>query len=40
MAGIRPKLQKQGEPMRDFVIREEGDRLPGFFDLIGIESPA
>jgi len=40
MAGIRPKLQKHGEPMRDFVIREEKDRgLPGFFDLIGIESP-
>jgi L-2-hydroxyglutarate oxidase LhgO len=40
MAGIRPKTQKPGEPMRDFVIREEGDRgLPGFVDLIGIESP-
>jgi len=40
MAGIRPKIQKPGEPMRDFVIREESDRgLPGFFDLIGIESP-
>jgi L-2-hydroxyglutarate oxidase LhgO len=40
MAGIRPKLQKHGEPMRDFVIREEVDRgLPGFYDLIGIESP-
>jgi L-2-hydroxyglutarate oxidase LhgO len=40
MAGIRPKIQRQGEPMRDFVIREESDRgLPGFFDLIGIESP-
>lgn len=40
MAGIRPKIQKQGELMRDFVIREESDRgLPGFVDLIGIESP-
>ena len=40
MAGIRPKIQKPGEPMRDFVIREESDRgLPGFIDLIGIESP-
>ena len=40
MAGIRPKIQKAGEPMKDFVIREETDRgLPGFIDLIGIESP-
>ncbi len=40
MAGIRPKIQRHGEPMRDFVIREERDRgLPGFYDLIGIESP-
>ncbi|MEJ2745867.1 MAG: FAD-dependent oxidoreductase, partial [bacterium] len=40
MAGIRPKLYREGEPMRDFVIREESDRgLPGFINLIGIESP-
>ena len=40
MSGIRPKLQAPGQPPRDFVIREEGDRgLPGFYDLIGIESP-
>jgi L-2-hydroxyglutarate oxidase LhgO len=40
MAGIRPKLQGPGEPVRDFVIREEGDKgLPGFINLIGIESP-
>jgi L-2-hydroxyglutarate oxidase LhgO len=40
MAGIRPKLYREGEPFRDFVIREESDRgLPGFVDLIGIESP-
>ena len=40
MAGIRPKLYRTGEPMRDFVIREEADRgLPGFINLIGIESP-
>jgi L-2-hydroxyglutarate oxidase LhgO len=40
MAGIRPKLQAKGEPPRDFVIREEKERgLPGFVDLIGIESP-
>jgi L-2-hydroxyglutarate oxidase LhgO len=40
MAGIRPKLQHGGESFHDFVIREESDRgLPGFIDLIGIESP-
>ncbi len=40
MAGIRPKLYAKGEPFRDWVIREETDRgLPGFVDLIGMESP-
>jgi L-2-hydroxyglutarate oxidase LhgO len=40
MSGIRPKLQAEGEPARDFVIREEADRgLPGFFNLVGIDSP-
>jgi L-2-hydroxyglutarate oxidase LhgO len=40
MSGIRPKLQGPGEPPRDFVIREESERgLPGFINLIGIESP-
>jgi len=40
IAGIRPKLQRQGEPTRDFVICEEGDRgFPGLVNLIGIESP-
>jgi L-2-hydroxyglutarate oxidase LhgO len=40
ISGIRPKLYRQGEPFRDFVIREEGDRgLPGLIDLIGMESP-
>ncbi len=40
LAGIRPKLQKEGGPARDFVIQEEGARgLPGFVNLIGIESP-
>jgi L-2-hydroxyglutarate oxidase LhgO len=40
MAGIRPKLQGPGEDIRDFIIRDEGDRgLPGFINLIGIESP-
>ena len=39
-AGVRPKLYRQGEPFRDFVIREESDRdLPGLVDLVGIESP-
>ena len=36
MAGIRPKLQGPGESFRDFVIRED---LPGFVNLVGIESP-
>ncbi|NSW95918.1 MAG: FAD-dependent oxidoreductase, partial [Bacteroidales bacterium] len=40
MAGIRPKIQKKGEPVRDFYIREESERgFPGFINLIGIESP-
>ncbi len=40
ISGIRPKLQARGEPFRDFVIAEERERgLPGFYDLIGIESP-
>jgi len=39
-AGIRPKLQKPGDPTRDFIINEEtGRNLPGFVNLIGIESP-
>lgn len=39
-AGIRPKLAAPGVPFRDFVIREESDRgLPGFVNLLGIESP-
>jgi L-2-hydroxyglutarate oxidase LhgO len=40
ISGIRPKLYRQGEPFRDFVIREESDRgLPCLIDLVGIESP-
>jgi L-2-hydroxyglutarate oxidase LhgO len=40
MAGIRPKLTRPGESPRDFYIREESDKgLPGFVNLIGIESP-
>jgi L-2-hydroxyglutarate oxidase LhgO len=39
-AGIRPKLQGENEAFRDFVIQDEsGKGLPGFIDLIGIESP-
>lgn len=38
--GIRPKLQKSGEPVRDFVIQEESSQgLPALVNLIGIESP-
>ncbi len=41
MAGIRPKLQKPGEQVRDYYIKEESDRgYPGFINLIGMESPA
>lgn len=40
MAGIRPKIQKPGEPLRDFYIMEETGRgYPGFINLIGMESP-
>ena len=39
-AGIRPKLQAPGEPLRDFIIRHEHDRgLDGIINLVGIESP-
>jgi L-2-hydroxyglutarate oxidase LhgO len=39
-AGIMAMLQGQGEGFRDFVIRHEKDRgLPGFINLVGIESP-
>jgi L-2-hydroxyglutarate oxidase LhgO len=41
MAGIRPKIQKPGEPLRDYYIMEESRRgYPGFINLIGMESPA
>jgi L-2-hydroxyglutarate oxidase LhgO len=40
MSGIRPKLYREDEPFRDFIIREESDRgLSGFINLVGIESP-
>jgi L-2-hydroxyglutarate oxidase LhgO len=40
MAGIRPKIQKPGEPLRDFYIAEESKKgCKGFVNLIGMESP-
>lgn len=40
MAGIRAKLQKGGEPPRDFVIVHEREKgFEGFVNLIGIDSP-
>lgn len=40
MAGIRPKLQGPREDFRDFIIKDESSSgLPGFINLIGIESP-
>lgn len=40
MAGIRPTLQGAGDSFRDFEIRDEWDKgLPGFVNLVGIESP-
>lgn len=39
-SGIRPKLSPQVGSFRDFIIKEESDNgLPGFINLIGIESP-
>ncbi len=39
-AGIMAMLQGKGQGFRDFVIRHEIDRgLPGFINLVGIESP-
>jgi L-2-hydroxyglutarate oxidase LhgO len=41
MAGIRPKIQKPGEQLRDYYIMEESKKgYPGFINLIGMESPA
>jgi L-2-hydroxyglutarate oxidase LhgO len=40
MTGIRPKLQKPGDPPRDFIIAEESSKgFAGVINLIGIESP-
>lgn len=39
-AGIHPKVQRPGEPMRDYIVCHEVDRgMPGLINLIGIESP-
>jgi len=39
-AGIMSRLYAKGEAFREFMIRHEYDRgLPGFINLIGIESP-
>jgi len=39
-SGIRAKLQAKGEPVHDYIIREETARgLSGLVNLIGIESP-
>ena len=40
MAGIRPKTQKPGDPIRDFYITEESAKgYRGFVNLVGMESP-
>ena len=40
MAGIRPKIQKPGDPIRDFyIINETMHGYDGFINLIGMESP-
>ncbi|MBM4166009.1 MAG: NAD(P)/FAD-dependent oxidoreductase [Ignavibacteria bacterium] len=40
MSGIRPKLQKKGDAMKDFIIVNEKEKgFNGFINLIGIESP-
>ena len=39
-AGIMAMLQGEGEDFRDFIIRHEHERgLPGFINLVGIETP-
>ncbi len=40
MSGIRPKMQRKGEPAKDFLIVHEKERgLHGFVNLLGIDSP-
>ena len=39
-SGIRPKLRSQNNSFTDFIIKHEADNgLPGFVNLIGMESP-
>jgi len=39
-AGIRAKIQAEGEAAKDFIISDESDKgLPGLINLIGIETP-
>jgi len=39
-AGIRPKLQGPGDPVRDFVVQTQSDHgISGLVQLFGIESP-
>ncbi|MAB15312.1 FAD-dependent oxidoreductase, partial [Parvibaculum sp.] len=39
-AGIRPKIQRPGEPPRDFVVSGPGEHgVAGLVNLFGIESP-
>ncbi|MDD3655032.1 MAG: NAD(P)/FAD-dependent oxidoreductase [Desulfotomaculaceae bacterium] len=40
MSGIRPKIQRPGAPVQDFVVRHEAaSGFEGLINLIGIESP-
>lgn len=39
-AGIRPKIQKEGEEAKDFIIKNEIDEgFDNFINLVGMESP-
>lgn len=39
-SGIRPKLAGPGQPPADFLIQQAAEhRIPGLFQLVGIESP-
>jgi L-2-hydroxyglutarate oxidase LhgO len=41
ISGIRPKLQRKGEDEKDWIMVHEKERgLEGFYNLIGMESPA
>lgn len=40
MSGIRAKLQRKGDPPKDFIIAHEREKgLEGFVNLLGIDSP-